>query len=341
MATGDTLTLMTDGRYATSVETARTRGELPEGLAVVIVESTYEASLAEVLRGLAPRRVGVESAHFSVDQYRTLRAGIGAVDADAPGDGQPRLVPVTGLVERLRVRKDTHELATLRQAGQRLSDLVPDILATARPGRAERAVAADIDWLLVTGGFERPAFETIVASGPNSALPHARPSERILQRGDAVVLDFGGVYDGYCVDFTRTVMLGDPSPALEHVLGAVEHAQGAALAALRPGARPSDVDAAARDVLIEAGLGEAFSHSTGHGLGLEVHEDPRLGRRRPADDQHEDPLEAGMVVTVGPGAYLPGIGGVRLEDDAVVTEGGCEVITHAPARSVLGLGMTR
>ena len=202
-----------------------------------------------------------------------------------------------------------------------------------RRGRMERDIALAIDWRIRQAGFERPAFDTIVASGPNAALPHARPGERTLTEGDLVVLDFGGVYDSYCVDLTRTVSIGAPSPRAREVHRAVLDAHDQAIAAVAPGRSRFAIDQAARDTLTGCGLGDAFGHGTGHGLGIEVHEDPRVTRRRPGvdpdsgDSGDNDTLAAGMVFTIEPGAYLPGWGGVRIEDDVVVTESGVEVIT--------------
>jgi Xaa-Pro aminopeptidase len=188
-------------------------------------------------------------------------------------------------------------------------------------------VAHDIDLALERAGFERPAFETIVAAGPNSAYPHARPTGRRLAPGDLVVLDFGGVLDGYCVDLTRMAGIGSVGTAASQLYLAVRDAQSAALQAVCAGVRASEVDAAARRVLEAAGLGDAFVHGTGHGLGLEVHEAPRLAR---SSSGVIDELEPGMVCTIEPGAYVEGVGGVRLEDDVVVTIGGSELLTEAP-----------
>jgi Xaa-Pro aminopeptidase len=177
-------------------------------------------------------------------------------------------------------------------------------------------------------GYERMAFDTIVASGPHSAMPHYRAGTRRLAPGDLLVLDFGGVLDGYCCDLTRTASIGPPSPEARRVYDAVLDAQRAAIAAVRPGVAASAVDAAARDVLRARGLGDAFGHGTGHGLGLDVHEEPRVGRERA--DAPAVILAPGMVFTIEPGAYLPGFGGVRIEDDVLVTDTGCEVLTTVP-----------
>jgi Xaa-Pro aminopeptidase len=235
------------------------------------------------------------------------------------------------IVEDLRRVKDAAEVAILREGGRRLSEAARGILrdAVARVGRTELEVAAEIDSRVRAAGFTRAAFDTIVASGPRSAFPHARPTDRRLDHGDVVVLDFGGVYGGYCVDLTRTVCLGHPSSEVDRQYNAVRMAQQAGCAAVRPGASPGDVDRAARTVLEAAGLGQAFGHGTGHGLGLEVHEAPRLARPRP-EDTAQSPLEAGVVCTIEPGAYVMDRAGIRIEDDVVVTADGHQSITDVP-----------
>jgi Xaa-Pro aminopeptidase len=189
-------------------------------------------------------------------------------------------------------------------------------------------VAAAIESAIRHAGYQRPAFDTIVASGPHGAFPHHVAGDRILAEGDLVVLGFGGVLDGYCCDLTRTVAIGPPSSEARRLYTAVYDAQQAAIAAIHPGVESTAVDAAARSLLEARGLGEAFGHGTGHGLGLEIHEEPRITRPRP--DVASVPLVAGMVVTIEPGAYIPGVGGVRIEDDVLVTETGCEVLTRVP-----------
>jgi Xaa-Pro aminopeptidase len=203
-------------------------------------------------------------------------------------------------------------------------------------GMSERALAAVLEAAMRDAGYERLAFDTIVASGPNGAFPHYRAGDRLLEQGDLVVLDFGGVLDGYCCDLTRTVSVGVPSDEARRVYHAVLDAQQAAIAAVQPRVRASDVDAAARDLLQSRGLGEAFGHGTGHGLGLDIHEEPRVARHRP--DLPVVPLEPGMIFTIEPDAYIPGWGGVRIEDDVLVTESGCDVLTGV-SRELLSLGI--
>src|SRR5581483_3371239 len=173
----------------------------------------------------------------------------------------------------------------------------------------------------------KPAFDTIVASGPNAALPHARPGERILAEGDLVVLDFGGVYDSYCVDLTRTVCVGRATDRAREVYAAVLEAHDRAIAAIGPGRSRFEIDQAARDTLDRYRLGETFGHGTGHGLGVEVHEEPRIVQRRPDVDTRDEAVQPGMIFTIEPGSYIPGWGGVRIEDDVLVTAEGVDVLT--------------
>jgi len=237
-------------------------------------------------------------------------------------------------VERLRLVKDAHEIEMLRRGGQLLSQVALEVVRDAREGMTEQELAAKIDWRIKSAGFERCSFETIVASGPNSAQPHAHAGERVLAAGDLVVLDFGGVYGGYCVDLTRTVALGQPDAEMQRVYHAVLEAQNAAIAASKAGVRAGDIDAAARQALGRHDLAKAFGHSTGHGLGVEIHEAPRVGPRREATADApappDDLIEPGMVFTIEPGAYIPGWGGVRIEDDVLVTEEGVEMLTNVP-----------
>ena len=321
--------LIADFRYAT---TAREliAARPPGALEVHVPESGYDEAIVAALRRVDAGRAGIEAAWLSVSRFNWLSSALassGSLGEDSPG--RPvTLVPTERIVEARRVIKDEAEIASLREAARRLSIVGREVPSFVREGRSERMIAGDIEAAIRTAGFERPAFETIVASGPNGARPHARAGDRVIRSGDLVVLDFGGVYDGYCVDLTRTLPVGAPAPVLVQMMAAVREAQAAAIAAVRPGVRPSEIDRAARDVLTSHGLGEAFGHGTGHGLGLEVHEDPRIGKLPSA--LPDSPVAPGMVFTIEPGAYVEGLGGVRIEDDVLVVDDGCEVLTHVP-----------
>jgi Xaa-Pro aminopeptidase len=269
------------------------------------------------------RRIGFEAAHLTVARFDWLKATLAATTSAIP-----ELVATERIVERARVRKDTYEIETLREAARRLSLVAAAVITSVRRGDTERDLALAIDCRIRQAGFERSAFDTIVASGPNAALPHARPGERTITEGDLVVLDFGGMYDSYCVDLTRTVSVGPATTRAREVHAAVREARNCAIAAVTPGRSRFDIDAAARDTLASYGLGEAFGHGTGHGLGIEVHEDPRITRRRPDVDAEDEEVAPGMIFTIEPGAYLPGWGGVRIEDDVLVTADGVEVLTE-------------
>ena len=321
--------LIVDGRYIT---TARDRVASSAELRWVRVElaaRSLEEGLIDTIAETPARTIGVEAAAMTLSRFDRLNALLQARQ-DKPG---VRLAPSERIVERARVIKDADEVATFRTAAAMLSRVAARALDAVGPGRSELEVAADIDTFLRQAGFSKPAFDTIVASGPNSALPHARPGERRLLPGDSVVLDFGGVYDGYCVDLTRTVQLSPATDAFLRTFAAVRAAHSAAIAAIRPGLKASLVDTAAREVLTAHGLGDAFVHGTGHGLGLEVHEEPRV--TRPGSVAMDETLEPGMVFTVEPGAYLPGAHGVRIEDDVVVTAGGCDVLTSVPIDPIM------
>jgi len=307
--------LLVDFRYVASAREAIAGAPIE----LAVVETTYDAALIAWLRESGARSVGVEAGSMTVSRFNLLAKTLGTTVA---------LVPTERLVERRRAVKDAYEVEVLREAGRRLSRVARDLRSFLRAGRTEREVAAQIDAAIRDAGFERPAFETIVASGPNGARPHARPQARRVEESDGVVLDFGGVYDGYCVDLTRTLQVGRSAPEFGRLVTAVAEAQAAAIASVRPGIRPSEIDAAARDTLARHGLADAFGHGTGHGLGLEVHEEPRISRLPGA--LPDEPVVPGMVFTIEPGAYLEGLGGARIEDDVLVVEGGCEVLTDVP-----------
>ena len=320
--TRDAAHLVADSRYAEAVERRQASAHACPGLRVWPVPASCEEALVGLLSDLDAGRIGFEADHFTVSRFEWLRR---AIESRALA---VELRPVEGVVERARVVKDSYELEAMRKAASHLTLVADRAIAAVREGIAERLVAAAIEAAMRETGYDRIAFDTIVASGPHSALPHHRAGDRRIETGDLVVLDFGGVMDGYCCDLTRTVVVGPPAPDASRLYEAVREAQAAAVAAVRPGIAASEVDAAARRVLESRGLGAAFGHGTGHGLGIEVHEEPRVGKAR--TDLPPTLLEPGMVFTIEPGAYLPGFGGVRIEDDVVVTDRGCEVLTSVP-----------
>lgn len=283
------------------------------GFEVIKADRQFIETLTEVVRGRGLRRVGFESESVTVKQHRDY------VDRLAPAE----LVAVEG-VDRLRWIKDADELARIEQAVAIADAAFAHVQPILQSGAVERDVAVELGFYMRRHGAEKEAFETIVASGPRSALPHGRASDRVLQAGDLVTLDFGAVYRGYASDCTRTVVLGSASPKHQQIYATVLAAQRAALAGIRPGMTGKEADGIARAIIAEAGYGEAFGHSLGHGVGLVVHEGPTLSPRE------EAVLAPGMVVTVEPGIYLPGWGGVRIEDLAVITEEGCRSLTRAP-----------
>lgn len=315
------VTLLVDGRYAAA---AHARRDAVAGLEVVRLQTggSYDEAIAAIVRTFENRRVGFESGQLTVRQHRDLLARLAAADC------KTEMAATEDMVERRRAVKDSWEIANLREAAGRLSDAAKCIIPKALAGRSERQVAGEVDAELRRVGFDRPAFDTIVAAGPNSAMPHYRAGERRLATGDFVILDFGGMFNGYAVDMTRTVAVGGPDRRQRRLLEQVVEAQQAAFEATCVGRPATDVDRAARDVLAREGLGEAFSHGTGHGLGLEVHERPRVTAYRP--ELPPEPLQAGMVLTLEPGAYIEGWGGVRIEDDVVVTPDGAEWLTDVP-----------
>ena len=290
----------TDGRYA-----EQSRLEVPDLERVASMDPPAPAIL-EHCRRLGVRRLGFERHDVTVAQHEAWRAAFEGL----------QLVGVGEEVERLRWTKDPEELERLRAAQDATDAAFADILDVLAVGMTERQAAAHLDRTMTLHGADAPSFPTIVAFGEHAAEPHHRPTHRTLAEGDVIKIDFGAVVDGYHTDMTRTVAFGAPVPQLRKVHDVVAEAQQAGIDALRAGAVGRDVDAAARAVIREAGYGDRFAHGLGHGVGLEIHEGPSLGARS------EDELPAGSVITVEPGVYLPGIGGVRIEDAVEVTDDG-------------------
>jgi Xaa-Pro aminopeptidase len=306
-------TLFTDSRY-----TFQARDEV-SGAQIRIAKQGLLRAAGEKLRELGRRRtrfsVAYSPDHLTVAQKGVLQAAAG---------NRLRWIPDKNAVEILRAVKDKDELERMREAARVISDVFRGILGGVRPGISELSLAAKIEYDIKRRGGSGPSFETIVAFGARSAWAHARPTAKVLRKSELVVLDQGAILRGYCSDMTRTVFLGRASVRVRDMYKAVLEAQQVAKAAIRPGARAGDVDKAARDALRRHRLAKYFTHSVGHGLGLEVHEMPRLGRGETTI------LQEGMVLTVEPGVYIEGLGGMRIEDDVLVEANGCADLTTAP-----------
>lgn len=311
--TGDDAVLVTDGRYTVQAK-EEVRAAKP-----VIAPKSAQLEAVSWLAGKGVKQAAFDPSHTSVAELERFRSPLPA--RQRKGFFQPLQAPI---VERLRDVKDAEELALMREAALFGCRLFDQLLPKIRSGISEVSVAAELEYAARLQGAEGMSFETIVASGPRSALPHGRATEAKLPRNSFMVLDFGVILKGYCSDMTRTVHLGRASTRERAVYDAVLEAQMAAIAAVRAGVTCGEVDEAARSVLRRAGLAESFTHSTGHGVGIEIHESPRVAAGQ------ETKLTPGMVITIEPGVYLEGQFGIRIEDMVVVTRKGAEILTPAP-----------
>jgi Xaa-Pro aminopeptidase len=311
--------LITDGRY---IEQAAS--ECP-GLRVIHRQAELSPLVAQTLGDLGAHRVGVEAEHLTVALWEDFIVALN----DKVGESVT-LVSTRKLIEPLRAVKDAEELAAIERAVAITDDTFTYLCGYLRIGLTERQVAQEIERYMRERGADGIAFEPIVASGPNAAQPHAIPTDRKLGLGEPITIDMGALYAGYCSDMTRTVCLGQPGPEGQAIYDLVLRSQETCEQGIRAGMTGRQADALARGVIEAAGRGEQYLHGTGHGLGLEIHEAPRIGKYA-----SENVLEPGMVVTVEPGVYVPGWGGVRTEDTVVVTEDGIRVLTKSPKRFAL------
>ncbi len=266
------------------------------------------------------KRVGFESQDVTVSLHSALMKAI----EETEGSNHPELVPTTGIVEKLRVYKDDDELALLSEAIRIADEAIDAVSPGIEPGVTEESIAWELEKAMRERGAEMISFDTIVGAGPNGALPHHRADATIVNPNDAIVIDMGAKYQGYCSDLTRTVFVGEPDDKFREIYGIVLEAQLTAEERVRAGMTGKEADAIARDIIADAGYGDDFGHSLGHGVGLEVHEFPHVG-----PTAEEDVLEDGMVFTIEPGIYLPGWGGVRIEDMVVLEDGKARVISKA------------
>ena len=299
----------TDARYTEAAGRALQGAELRESKP----GRGYTVLVREVAEAEGLRKVGFEDACMTVQDYERYRKALPC-----------ELVPASDLLSDLRRVKDREELEAMIAAQRIAERALADILAELRPGVTEREIAARLQYLMLHYGAEDKSFDPIVVSGPNGSLPHGVPSEKVIQSGEFVTMDFGCVYHGYCSDMTRTVAVGSVTEEMRTVYETVLRAQEAGIAAARAGVTGRDVDGAARQVIAGAGYGEYFGHGFGHGVGVEIHEAPT------ASQANDKPLPAGAVISAEPGIYLPGRLGVRIEDVILLRPDGCENLTRAP-----------
>ena len=306
-------TFFTDGRYIEQVKSeVRTDSTVIAKKSLLIAAAEWLGRKRSGRWQKASLSLGIEGQYLTVAARRSLSEVL---------PGHIRLREAPPLVDRARMAKDADEIAAIRAAVAKGAALFDRALQVIRPGVREVEVAAEMEYAARKGGADGMSFETIIASGPRSALPHGRASNAPIPAGGFVVCDFGVILHGYCSDRTRTVYVGAANAEARQTYDAVLAAQQEAIHAVRPGVEVGQVDRAARNALQKNGLAKYFTHSTGHGLGLEIHEAPRLAKGQP------EILRPGMVITIEPGVYLPGKWGVRIEDVVVVTEQGCEVLT--------------
>jgi len=304
----DAVYLLTDGRFAEEAQI-----QAPWAKAVIRTGSLAEA-VAKVARRHRLDRIGLDPAHTTLASQTALRKACRGI----------RLVAMPGLIGPMREVKDAGEIAAITRAAEVAEAAFQHVIKRIRLGMTEKQLAAELLYQMLRRGASGSSFPIIVAEGAASSLPHARAGDRKIRAGSAVLIDWGAVVDHYCSDLTRVIFIRKIPPRFRRMYQHVLAAQQAGIEAVRPGAAFKKVDAQARGVLKRGGMAKAFSHGLGHGIGLDIHEAPRLSSKA------EGVLKAGMVVTVEPGVYFPGLGGVRIEDDVLVTEDGCRVLTHLP-----------
>lgn len=268
--------------------------------------------VAEQVKNLGIQKLGFEAEYLTFSSFQVYEKAIAA-----------ELVPVSGIIEKLRLIKTGAEIKILKEAADIADAAFKHIIEFIRPGKTELEVANELEFFMRKAGATSSSFDTIVASGLRSALPHGVASDKVIEKGDFVTLDYGAYYKGYVSDITRTVAIGEPSAKLKEIYDIVLEAQLRGMNGFKPGMTGKEADALTRDYIAEKGFGEYFGHSTGHGIGLEVHEGPALSVRS------DIVLEPGMIVTCEPGIYIPGLGGVRIEDDTMITADHNEALTHS------------
>lgn len=316
--TGLALITLERAYFVTDFRYTEQASEQCEGYKIVKnVKPLYE-ELGDLVNHLALANMAFEEQTVTFFQYTELER---LVECD--------LIPVTGIIESLREVKDVSEIETIRKACQIADSAFEHILTYIKPGMTEIQVANELDFYMRSLGASGVSFETIVASGLRSAMPHGVASDKVIEEGDFITIDFGCYYDGYVSDMTRTISLGEPSDKLKEIYQIVKGAQQRVLDVAKPGMTGIELDAVARDYITEHGYGEAFGHSTGHGIGLEIHEGPNVSKVA------DKAFVPGNIITNEPGIYLPGIGGVRIEDDMLITEDGMDRLTHSTKELII------
>lgn len=312
LITLDQAFFITDFRY---IEQA---SEQIQGMTIIQHQGDIVSELLKLMESESVNVLGLEDAVMTYADYSIFEE---VIDAE--------LAPASGLIEKLREQKDDGEIAIIEKACAIADEGFDHVLKMIRPGMTEIEVANQLDFYMRSLGASGISFETIVASGARSALPHGVASEKMIEQGDLITLDFGCVYQGYVSDITRTFAIGDPGQQLKDIYQIVLEAQKKVLEVAQAGVTGSELDAVARDFISEAGYGEAFGHSTGHGIGMEIHEGPNISR------SNDEPLMEGNVITDEPGIYLAGLGGVRIEDDLVILAEGNRILTQSPKELII------
>lgn len=305
--------IITDFRY---VEQAK---EQADGFEVIEHTNSLLAEISNQLKKMGIQNLGFEKNHTTYHTYEEYKEQFSQIE----------LIPTSGLVEKLRLIKDDQEIKILKEAAEIADAAFEHIISYIRPGLTEKDVSNELEFFMRKAGAVSSSFDIIVASGLRSALPHGVATDKVIEKGELVTLDFGAYYKGYCSDITRTVAVGKPIDELTRIYETVFEAQQRGMNGIKPGMTGKEADALTRDYIRDQGYGQYFGHSTGHGLGMEVHEGPSLSMKS------DTVLSPGMVVTVEPGIYIPGVGGTRIEDDTIITKNGNESLTHSTKKLLI------
>jgi len=314
LLTPESQTLLTDPRYTIQAS------EECQCKVKTVAKGSLDVAAVDLIRRKGLKRIGFEAGRTTYESYQRLKHAMPLASS---------LRPVGAVIDKLRMVKSNEEIARIRLSVRTAANAFENTVRNLKPGISEMAIAAELEFKMRRYGAEKPAFDTIVATGARTALPHAQPTAHQTAIDELLLIDMGACQDGYMSDMTRMLFFGRPGPRVRALYNAVLKAQLAALDAVKPGVTAGQVDRKARQVLNAEGFGKEFRHSTGHGLGLEIHELPRVGRRDATR------LEAGMVITIEPGAYVRGFGGVRIEDTVLVTKTGCDILTPTSKELIL------